>query len=341
MASSAPHAHRHDDSHQHGSKRRENPNATPVTVLSGFLGAGKTTLLRRILENRDGMKVAVIVNDMAEGMSAVLSQAFPVPHVSPHGVFTIVSLPFIAVYHMHSPILMQSVLLRRKVNIDAQLVKKSGAKLSQVEERLVEMQNGCICCTLREDLLVEIAKLCEDGRFDYILIESSGISEPMPVAETFTFDIPLPGSERKTLGEVARLDTMVTLVDAKAFNKDLRSIETLTQRYGEEHVPEEDARSVANLLSDQVRTTRDVPSSLPLPFAPFLLRTDHTQILDSSHEQGLFQSPQISFTSKASVLSSLSRMIFRFSALAILSVHLPRSLCVILCLCSVPSVLTR
>lgn len=144
--------------------------------------------------------------------------------------------------------------LSRKVNIDAQLVKKSGAKLSQVEERLVEMQNGCICCTLREDLLVEIAKLCEDACFDYILIESSGISEPMPVAETFTFDIPMPGNEQKTLGEVARLDTMVTLVDAKAFNKDLRSIETLAQRYGEDQVPDEDARSVANLLSDQVRT---------------------------------------------------------------------------------------
>jgi G3E family GTPase len=140
-----------------------------------------------------------------------------------------------------------------QVNIDAQLVKKSGAKLSQVEERLVEMQNGCICCTLREDLLVEISKLCSGGNFDYILIESSGISEPMPVAETFTFDIPLPGHAKQTLSDVARLDTMVTVVDARAFYKDLHSIETLSQRYGDHQVPEEDARNVANLLSDQVR----------------------------------------------------------------------------------------
>lgn len=139
------------------------------------------------------------------------------------------------------------------MNIDAQLVKKSGAKLSQVEERLVEMQNGCICCTLREDLLVEIAKLSSAGKFDYILIESSGISEPMPIAETFTFDIPLPGQEHKTLSDVARLDTMVTVVDAKAFNKDLHSIESLSQRYGDDQVPKEDARNVANLLNDQVR----------------------------------------------------------------------------------------
>lgn len=152
--------------------------------------------------------------------------------------------PLIDIFASHHPL---------KVNIDAQLVKKSGAKLSQVEEKLVEMQNGCICCTLREDLLVEIAKLGTEGKFDYILIESSGISEPMPVAETFTFDIPLPGDEKRTLSDVARLDTMVTVVDANTFNKDLHSIESLAQRYGEESVPEEDIRSVANLLSDQVR----------------------------------------------------------------------------------------
>ena len=140
-----------------------------------------------------------------------------------------------------------------KVNIDAQLVKKSGARLSQVEEKLVEMQNGCICCTLREDLLLEISKLCSEGKFDYLLIESSGISEPMPVAETFTFDVPLPGEVQKTLGDLARLDTMVTVIDAFSFNKDLRSIESLAERYGEDQVPEQDGRSVANLLIDQVR----------------------------------------------------------------------------------------
>lgn len=132
-------------------------------------------------------------------------------------------------------------------------MKKSGAHLSQIEEKLVEMQNGCICCTLREDLLLEISKLCTEGKFDYLLIESSGISEPMPVAETFTFDVPLPGEIKKTLGEIARLDTMVTVVDGFSFNKDLRSIESLADRYGEEQAAEQGDRSLANLLIDQVR----------------------------------------------------------------------------------------
>src|SRR4051794_7179192 len=134
----------------------------PVTVLSGFLGAGKTTLLNHILNNREGRKVAVIVNDMSE------------------------------------------------INIDARLVREGGA-LNRVDEKLVEMTNGCICCTLREDLLVEVARLAGEGRFDYLLIESTGISEPLPVAETFHFE----DEEGRSLGDIARLDTMVTVVDAE------------------------------------------------------------------------------------------------------------------------------
>lgn len=135
----------------------------PVTVLSGFLGSGKTTLLNNILKNRQGMKVALIVNDMSS------------------------------------------------VNIDGKIVEKGEAKLSRTEEKLVQMQNGCICCTLREDLLKEVANLAKEGKYDYLVIESSGISEPLPVAATFTFDL----DEKKSLSEIAKLDTMVTLVDAK------------------------------------------------------------------------------------------------------------------------------
>jgi G3E family GTPase len=170
----------------------------PVTVLSGFLGAGKTTVLNHLLANRDGLKVAVIVNDMSE------------------------------------------------INIDAQLVRGGAGALARVEERLVEMTNGCICCTLREDLLVEVARLARERRFDCLLIESTGISEPLPVAETFTF----AGDDGLSLGDVARLDTMATVVDAAAFARDLGSVDDLRER-GEALGPD-DERSVVDLLVDQV-----------------------------------------------------------------------------------------
>ena len=170
----------------------------PVTVLSGFLGAGKTTLLNHVLNNRQGLKVAVIVNDMSE------------------------------------------------VNIDADLVRDGGANLSRTDEKLVEMTNGCICCTLRDDLLNEVRGLAEAERFDYLLIESTGVSEPLPVAATFDFR----SEDGESLSDVAMLDTMVTVVDAVNLLKNYSSTVFLEDRG--ESLGEGDRRTLVDLLIEQI-----------------------------------------------------------------------------------------
>ncbi|MBU3012713.1 GTP-binding protein [Polaribacter vadi] len=170
----------------------------PVTVLSGFLGAGKTTLLNHVLHNKDGLKVAVIVNDMSE------------------------------------------------VNIDAQFIENENT-LSRTEEKLVEMSNGCICCTLREDLMIEVEKLAKQNKFDYLLIESTGISEPIPVAQTFTFE---SEDGKIDLSRFSYIDNMITVIDAFNFLKDFSSSDYLATR--ELTDIEGDNRTIVNLLTDQI-----------------------------------------------------------------------------------------
>ena len=201
----------------------------PVTVLSGFLGAGKTTVLSHILNNRQGRRIAVIVNDMSE------------------------------------------------INIDSSIVQNE-VTLNRSEEKLVEMSNGCICCTLREDLLQEVTNLALEQRFDYLVIESTGISEPLPVAETFTF----ADENGVSLSDVSTLDTMVTVVDAVNFLKDYDEAKYL-QETGES-LGEEDERSVADLLIDQVEfadvilmSKTDLASPLDVERLTAILKTLNTR----------------------------------------------------------------
>ena len=210
----------------------------PVTVLSGFLGAGKTTVLNHILNNRDGLRVAVIVNDMSE------------------------------------------------INIDAATVKNE-ISFNRAEEKLVEMSNGCICCTLREDLLEEIERLAHEGKYDYLAIESTGISEPLPVAETFTF----ADEDGKSLSEISRLDSMVTVVDALNFLKDYDEAKFLNE-VGES-LGEEDERSVADLLVEQVEfadilliSKTDLVSEQELARLKSILQTLNTEAIQVPIEHG-------------------------------------------------------
>lgn len=224
----------------------------PVTVLSGFLGAGKTTVLNHILNNRDGLRVAVIVNDMSE------------------------------------------------INIDASTVKNE-ISFNRAEEKLVEMSNGCICCTLREDLLEEVTRLANAGKYDYLVIESTGISEPLPVAETFTFS----DEEGNSLSDVARLDTMVTVVDALNFLNDYDQAKSL-QEVGES-IGEEDERSVADLLIEQVEfadilliSKIDLISAKELARLKGILQALNTQATQIAIENGQVPIKQVLATGKFS-----------------------------------------
>lgn len=224
----------------------------PVTVLSGFLGAGKTTVLNHILNNRDGLKVAVIVNDMSE------------------------------------------------INIDASTVKNE-IGLNRAEEKLVEMSNGCICCTLREDLLIEITRLAKEGKYDYLVIESTGISEPLPVAETFTF----ADEDGQSLSDVAKLDTMVTVVDALNFLNDYDEAKELNE-VGES-LGEEDERSVSELLVDQVEfsdviliSKTDLVSEQDLARLQSVLKTLNTDAIQIPIKNGQVPVKQVLATNKFS-----------------------------------------
>lgn len=217
----------------------------PVTVLSGFLGAGKTTLLNHILHNRDGLRVAVIVNDMSD------------------------------------------------VNIDARELN-TDVSLNRAEEKLVEMSNGCICCTLREDLLLEVGKLAKAGRFDYLLIESTGISEPLPIAETFTFE----HEDGQSLANIARLDTLVTVVDAVNFMADFEAAQDLAERG--ESLGEDDERSVADLLIEQVEfcdvlviSKTDLVTELQLQRLKAILRSLNSRARIIQAQQGKVEPAQI------------------------------------------------
>jgi G3E family GTPase len=217
----------------------------PVTVLSGFLGAGKTTLLNHILHNRDGLRVAVIVNDMSD------------------------------------------------VNIDARELN-TDVSLNRAEEKLVEMSNGCICCTLREDLLLEVGKLAKAGRFDYLLIESTGISEPLPIAETFTFE----HEDGQSLADIARLDTLVTVVDAVNFMADFEAAQDLAERG--ESLGEDDERSVADLLIEQVEfcdvlviSRTDLVTELQLQRLKAILRSLNSRARIIQAQQGKVDPAQI------------------------------------------------